>query len=162
MVIRQGTELIRTWSALGTLLVILNFRRVEQVNSLRGRPPLIWKQVGYCADASRSEPGLVISCFVLHPLSPPHSHAILLHFPVRAGTRTPVKLYEPSCARCSKYGTHFAFLCGLQRGRRPEDCWVSDVGRTASRQRQTQLVGFLDHARFSFLKRWPSRVYADC
>ena len=162
MVIRQGTELIRIWSALGTLLVILNFRRVEQVNSLRGRPPLIWKQVGYCADASRSEPGLVISCFVLHPLSPPHSHAILLHFSVRAGTRTPLKLYEPSCARCSQDGTHFDFLCGLQRGCRPKDRRVSGIGRTASRQWQTQLAVFLDHARFYYLKGWPLTVYADC
>ena len=159
MVIRQGTELIRIWSALGTLLVILRFRRVESLNSLRGRPTLIWKQVGYCADASRSEPGLVISCFVIHPLSPPHSHAILLHFPVPAGNRTPVKFYEPSCARCSQDGTHFAFLCGLQRGSRPEDRRVPGVGRTASRQRQTQLVVFLVHARFCYLKRWPSRAF---
>ena len=108
------------------------------------------------------EPGFVIFCFVLHPLSPPHSHAILLHLPVPAGNRTPVKLYEPSCARHSKDGTHFAFLCGLQGGLRPEDRRVTGVGRTASRQRQTQLVGFPNHAPFYYLKRWPSRVYVHC
>lgn len=110
---------------------------VRTMNSLRGRPTLIWKQVAYCADASGCEPGLVISCFVLHPLSPPHSHAILLHFSVPAGNWAPVKFYEPSCAHCSQYGTHFGFLCGLRSGSWPEDRRIPWVGRAASRQWQT-------------------------
>ena len=112
---------------------------VRTMNSLIGRPTLTWKQVAYCADASGCEPGLVISCFVLHPLSQPHSHAILLHFPVPAGNWAPVEFYEPSCAHCSQDGTHFALLCGLQRGSRPEDRRVAGVGRATSRQGRIEI-----------------------